>query len=325
MINHNTTPCIASISTPTTQPNEKVTIEVTKQLNAIEVSQSQNMDLMSNVSTPISSSTNSSVSEKTRVTSITPPGLIRIHNQTTSHYIIDKYCHPVSDTFTSSSEPCKFKRNCIVFKTKIIKVGDNLPNVSPTVFKNNSLPPKKCPYQLLDTRLVYCFNKLCKSSSNANCSKSFHFICYLHMTRLSKPPMETLALHTKKEVVLKNVKKGIDMVEIIETLKNDTSHLIFPVCGKRCYNTVSKSTTKKATGEPSDYTVTQSWDKDGNVEKNIKSSIDVLIHWITTEENATRYFGGLDTDGKTSPNRKESYHHHIRDLIKEENGMLLYI
>ena len=52
-----------------------------------------------------------------------------------------------------------------------------------------------------------------------------------------------------------------------------------------------------------------------------KSSIDILIDWLTTEENANKYFGGLDIDGKTSATRKEAYHHHIRDIIKKENGM----
>ena len=52
------------------------------------------------------------------------------------------------------------------------------------------------------------------------------------------------------------------------------------------------------------------------------SSIEVLIEWLTTEENATNYFGGLDVDGQTNSNRKETYHHQIRDLIKEENGTI---
>ena len=41
---------------------------------------------------------------------------------------------------------------------------------------------------------------------------------------------------------------------------------------------------------------------------------------MTTEENCSKYFGGLDATGRTNGNRKEVYHLYIRDLIRKENG-----
>jgi hypothetical protein len=47
----------------------------------------------------------------------------------------------------------------------------------------------------------------------------------------------------------------------------------------------------------------------------------LLIDWLTTEENASRYFGGADKDGRTQSERRDAYHHLIKDLIFKENGM----
>jgi hypothetical protein len=63
------------------------------------------------------------------------------------------------------------------------------------------------------------------------------------------------------------------------------------------------------------------WDKDGKDGK--PSSIQVLIDWLTTEENASMYFGGVNEVGKTNAMRKESYHKVIRQIIIEKNGKLL--
>ena len=110
-----------------------------------------------------------------------------------------------------------------------------------------------------------------------------------------------------------------NMKEIEQHLENDKdTALIFPVCGKRCFNIVNAYRNKTRPKGVSEYANTQSWDNDGN-ELN-RSSIKVLLDWLTTEENASSYFGGVDTLGRTSAIRKEAYHHHIRGLIKTENG-----
>ena len=132
--------------------------------------------------------------------------------------------------------------------------------------------------------------------------------------------MKVLELEGPEDKLIEQVDKIVDMKNIQEYLKSGNTKLIFPVCGKRCYNTIEHSRSKIDTKKPSDYAVGQTWDNDGD--ENKKTSIDVLIEWLTTEENATNYFGGLDTDGRTSSDRKETYHHRIRVLIREENGEL---
>jgi hypothetical protein len=61
------------------------------------------------------------------------------------------------------------------------------------------------------------------------------------------------------------------------------------------------------------------WDKDSNGGKN-PSSIEVLIEWLTTEENASQYFGGVNEAGKTNAMCKEGYHKLIKELILQKTG-----
>jgi hypothetical protein len=63
------------------------------------------------------------------------------------------------------------------------------------------------------------------------------------------------------------------------------------------------------------------WDKHGT--DKCKSSIDVLMHWLTTKENATKHFVGLDKDVKNSSDRTEFYHNGISAIIKKENGKII--
>lgn len=130
--------------------------------------------------------------------------------------------------------------------------------------------------------------------------------------------MQILEVESKADKIIEQIVGLPKYNELEQQLKSHDPKIIFPVCGKRCYNTICHTRNKKVDKAQSEYAIAQSWENDGN-DLNM-SSIDVLIEWLTTEENATNYFGGLDIDGKTSSNRKESYHHIIRDLIKDENG-----
>ena len=47
-----------------------------------------------------------------------------------------------------------------------------------------------------------------------------------------------------------------------------------------------------------------------------------IVDWLVTEENSKLYFGGKNKAGKTSGNRKETYHNLLSDLIKKENGSI---
>ena len=123
-----------------------------------------------------------------------------------------------------------------------------------------------------------------------------------------------------KDKLVAHLVDGINIQAIQHLIEDEESTIIFPICGKRCYNSACKirSIEKKAVAGQSEYATSLSWDNDGS--ETQKSSIEVLIGWITTEENASLYFGGLDIEGRTSATRKEAYHHEIRDLIKAENG-----
>lgn len=107
----------------------------------------------------------------------------------------------------------------------------------------------------------------------------------------------------------------------MNALQNDGRKLIFHICGKRYYNTVSHTRDKKESKGDNEYTLAKSWEGDGSAKSGVKSSIDVLINWLTTEENASKYFGGLDIEGRMNITIKESYHYHIRDLIQKENDL----
>ena len=100
-------------------------------------------------------------------------------------------------------------------------------------------------------------------------------------------------------------------------LSSQEAKLVFPVCGKRCFSNIQKFRIKDKI-ESTVNSGVYNWDKDRTEDK--KSSIDILIDWLTTEENASKYFGGTDKNGKTSGLKKDGYHKIIREKILKENG-----
>ena len=311
-------------------PPNNTAVVTHKHTTHTAITQSQHSNRPSSATYPIASSPNtkdeddeSSSTSSTYHNTSTPLGLIRLHHEESSNYVLEPYCRPISDTFTPPKNmSCKYTRQCIVLKSKVLSLGDPLPSLSETAYKNK-IPFTKVNYINMDTRFVHCVNKSCKST-NPSLSKCFHFICYKHMmTTCKKGAMKELIFRGPSDKIIEQLHKGIDIKSIHNSIEEDNTNLIIPVCGKRCYNSVCKKLKKSK--EPingmTSYEKIKSWDKDGD--ENRKSSIEVLIDWITTEENASKYFGGLDIDGKTSSTRKEAYHHHIRDLIKEENGKFI--
>ena len=159
---------------------------------------------------------------------------------------------------------------------------------------------------------------MCKNTKTKQ-PKVFHHLCYMHMIHNSpKDEMEPLCYLGLEDKLIAHIDKSIDMKVIDRFLLSEPSNLTFPFCGKRCFNSLHQVRNKKVTTSDSDYAITQNWEKDGST--TCRSSMRVLIDWISTQENCSSYFGGLDSNGNTSANRKEAYHHHIRDLIKKENG-----
>ena len=130
--------------------------------------------------------------------------------------------------------------------------------------------------------------------------------------------MEHFKVENAKDKLLDMVEDSVDMSIIKDNFINNHTKLIFPFCGKRCFNKLTHHRNKVCDKEESEYATISSWDNDGD--DTTKSSVAVLIDWMTTEENCSKYFGGLDANGRTSANRKEAYHLYIRDEIKKENG-----
>ena len=141
----------------------------------------------------------------------------------------------------------------------------------------------------------------------------------MHMMASSINNMsEHITITKAKDKLIQLVDSSVDMASIYEQISKTSTQLILPVCGKRCYNKLFNHRNKDNKKEDSEYASSASWETDGD--DSSASSIRILINWLTTEENCSSYFGGIDVNGRTSANRKEAYHHHIRDLIKNENG-----
>ena len=149
----------------------------------------------------------------------------------------------------------------------------------------------------------------------------FHFACFMHMLKTSNvtDKMELITLNTVHDNLLDFFPDDIDISCIKDFSTNDLTRLIFPFCGKRCFNYIMNHRNKVTNKDgDSEYASSQNWDNDGSSKK--KTSMAVLIDWFTTEVNCSSYFGGVDAQGSTNGNRKQTYHYHIRDLIRNENG-----
>jgi hypothetical protein len=155
---------------------------------------------------------------------------------------------------------------------------------------------KRYKYNVVDTRLLCCCYPKCSSIVTKQ-PKIFHHICYIHgLVIKEKEGLEMIELTSKDDKLfdLLNVPKK-DKQGLFE-LSNEEAKLVFPVCGKWCFSNIQKYRIKdkiEANGNAGVY----NWDKDRTEHK--KSSIDILIDWLTTEENASKYFGGIDKNGKT--------------------------
>ena len=247
-----------------------------------------------------------------------PSDLISVHHNNTVSYVLNAYCLPISDTFNSSLDTCKYNRNCVVSRSKIITNGKLLRSMSPTTFSSDDCTLNKYKYEYMDTRLIRCFNCLSKNKEK-DTSKQFHYVCYKHMMATqNKKEMTNLVIRSSDDKLFSMIHKSVDKDVVRDKLLKDSTEIVVPICGKRCYNSLINNSKKIDTKEESEYALTQSWEKDGG--NNKRTSIQVLIDWLTTEENCSSYFGGLDTEGRTSSTRKEAYHHRIRDMIEKENG-----
>ena len=255
------------------------------------ISQSQNQNINTS---QLSANTNSSFRNQDDLTNNTPTlstdpilnhtvdtDFTLVHHDAIINYVLNKYCQPVNQALKYPDNDCNFKKNCIVHKTKVLRSGTVLPNISPTVFSHVSLPSRKHNYNILDARLIKCFNPSCKTSQTKE-PKLFHYICYKHMRKVKKnESMKDLQIEKENDKLLDLIEKSVDMESIQTQLLSTLTKLIFPVCGKRCYNTVShyRVTKNKSKGD-TEYTIAKSWDTDGTLEKNDVRAIAkrALVH-----------------------------------------------
>ena len=174
-----------------------------------------------------------------------PRGVVMLHHQLSCKYVLNKYCLPVSEVhFTSDEHKCKFGRDCVVTRTKLLSEGDSLSHISLTVYGSTINTFKKLKYNQMDTRLVHCFNKHCKNT-HTKLPKCFHYICYMHkLTNKSNDGMDMIELEGPNDKLLKLIDETVNITSILEEIKLSDTKLIFPVCGKRCYNSVLLTRTK---------------------------------------------------------------------------------
>jgi hypothetical protein len=187
-------------------------------------------------------------------------------------------------------------------------------------------------YTKLDSRYVQCFMPNCVERE-PKVAKVFHFACHIHNSnQKSDYGFELVQYKGGDDVLLNQVKNDDEELKIrIREFPILNTKLVFPMCSKRCYNVLEKLRqrnkddvvgTKNGVNKKNK-TVNESvtpaiWDKDGADGK--RSSIRILIDWLTTEGNLSDYFGGVDKNGFTNANRKETYHNLLATTIKNENG-----
>jgi hypothetical protein len=245
---------------------------------------------------------------------------ILVYHEDYAHYILSDYCLPVSKAMdTSSPNTCRFGRSCVVHKCKIHTKGDAEPTISPTVF---SRPASMCKdnfiFSMFDVRYIRCFAENCKNKSTKE-AKVFHHGCYMNfLFSDDNIDLDLIAIFPSDNVVIDYVNQRVGRTVTIPL----DGRIILPSCGRQCHKNILKKITSlnksKKTDLKSDGTSKLQWDKDGSSSQ--RSSIQVLVDWITTEENASSYFGGKNKKGKTTGSRKETHHFEITKVIQKENG-----
>lgn len=292
----------------------------TSTLNDINLSQ---LVSTSTNTSPYPTSNNSQTGRRStppRATNYLEEPCVLLYHEEEINCAIQEYCQPIAQSFDNDQDHCNFHRNCIISKSKLFDQGSVDWSKSPTSLNSiGCWPSNKNNYKLVDTRIIKCFNPTCKHPTTKN-AKIFHYVCYMHMLSTSgNEEMEHLVLENDNDKLFELVDDSVPIQNVKHYITNQTHPFIFPYCGKRCFNKLTNHRKKEVNKEDnSGYATSCNWENDGD--DNKKSSIGVLIDWMSTEENCSKYFGGLDSSGRTNGDRKEVYHLHIRDLIIAENG-----
>jgi hypothetical protein len=257
---------------------------------------------------------------------------ILLHHENRSHYVLSQYCLPVEEsTDQSSADICKFgDRLCLIKRYNILSTGQNLSSLSSTVYSPNPKDMKQNKLSVMDTRLVECFNPDCKESKTSDIPKIFHHVCFMKSLTLKiNQGMLLLQLENNQDPLIKYIKNASDDIQSKLTILLETGiPVIFPVCSKKCWKHVNGYRAlkiKKGLSGKKEKLASSvaNWDNDGG--EGIKSSTEIVIDWLTCEENASSYFGGVDRKGRTNANRKEAYHNLLSILIHKENSKYIHM
>jgi hypothetical protein len=211
----------------------------------------------------------------------------------------------------------------MIKRSQVYKDGKPVFDLSPTVFIPQPGNLRIYKYNIIDTRTYKCCHPSC-SGSKSKVLKVLHHACYMHSLSLVYENDDKLIIYMEDidDKVLEYVKVNSTERKVLNYLFKTGTPIIFPVCGKRCFKSLlgyrSKEVIVLDEGLEEVPPAPANWDKDGDKDK--PSSIAILIDWLTTEENASVYFGGVNEVGKTNAMRKECYHKIIRQRIIDTNG-----
>jgi hypothetical protein len=244
-----------------------------------------------------------------------------VHHEDDESYVLSQYCLPVSTGIIQKPRLCKFgDRECVIHKAQVVQKGKAVPQISETVYYPSPQFFPKYGYNIMDTRMVKCFNPNCIDKST-NRDKVFHYVCFMHsLKKVDNREMKLLQLENKNDPLMGYVRSDDDNAnDLVEEILKTKKKVVLPVCGKRCFNWVERYRITMIKESKINGVSNPNWDRDGT-EGVSNSSSRVLINWLTTEGNLVKYLGGSDKDGRTSSSRKETYHNVIASLIKKENS-----
>jgi hypothetical protein len=254
-----------------------------------------------------------------------------LHHEEKTHYILTRFCLPVPTEIDPDNPPlCKYgKKSCMIKRSKVYKDGTPVFDLSPTVFIPHAGNLRVYKYNIIDTRTYTCCVPNCSKPTKSKAIKVFHHACYMHACSqlFEEEDDRTIVMLQENDKILDYMKVNELERKVLNHLFCTKTHVLFPVCGKRCFKSVTGYRTKEVIvldeliqDTPS---APANWDKDAHGDK--PSSIQLLIQWLTTEENASLYFGGVNQAGKTTAMRKECYHKVIKQFIKDRNGECPYV
>ena len=235
-----------------------------------------------------------------------------------TYSLLSSVCKPCD---TPYQKICRYgPRDCLFYRLKIDNSGERVIGTN----KFNTSYKNKLQLEQIDCTIINCYNSDCPCKKDSSLPDFAHFSCYAQW------------VHSNKKSNIKHIYINNTNIAHVSNIENESlkeeivskENVILPYCKTRCFKSImldinknefgtsNKSKKKKAAPK------TLFWFNDGGPDK--RCSERVVVDWLVTEENSKLYFGGKNKKGKTTSNRKDTYHAQITELIKKENGMLIF-